>query len=126
MRMCSRADETINHIVECPKLAQKEYKRRYDCIERHTHWKIYGANGMHVKPKWYEHQPETVTENDSYKILCDFTVQTDRFITARRFDIIFIDKGHHECQITDFAIPNDTRVDDREVEKIEKYLDLAR
>ena len=30
-RMCSRADETINHIVsECPKLAQKEYKRRHD------------------------------------------------------------------------------------------------
>ena len=30
-RMCSRADETINHIVsECPKLAQREYKRRHD------------------------------------------------------------------------------------------------
>ena len=26
--MCSRADETINHIVsECPKLAQREYKK---------------------------------------------------------------------------------------------------
>ena len=30
-RMCSRADEKINHIVgECLKLAQKEYKRRHD------------------------------------------------------------------------------------------------
>ena len=28
--------------------------------------------------------------------------------------------------MTDFAIPFDTRVDDKEVEKIEKYLDLAR
>ena len=27
-RICSRADETINHIVsECPKLAQRDYKR---------------------------------------------------------------------------------------------------
>ena len=30
-RMCSRADETIDHIVsECPKLARGEYKRRND------------------------------------------------------------------------------------------------
>ena len=28
--------------------------------------------------------------------------------------------------MTDFAIPFDARVDDKEVEKIEKYLDLAR
>ena len=32
-RMCSRADDAITHIVsECPKLAQKEYKRRHDSI----------------------------------------------------------------------------------------------
>ena len=40
--------------------------------------------------------------------------------------MIVIDKEHHECQIFEFAIPYDTRVDDKEVEKIEKYLDLAR
>ena len=38
-RMRSRADEKINHIVrDCPKFAQKEYKRRHDwtgrCIEQ--------------------------------------------------------------------------------------------
>ena len=52
---------------------------------------------------------------------------TDRhFITASRPDMIFIDKEHHKCQITGFAILHDTRVDDKEIEKIEKYLDLAR
>ena len=40
--------------------------------------------------------------------------------------MIFIDKEHHKCQIFDFAIPYDTKVDDKEVEKIENYLDLAR
>ena len=40
--------------------------------------------------------------------------------------MIFIDKKHHECKIIDFAIPYDTRVDDKEVEKIEKYLHLTR
>ena len=32
--------------------------------------------------------------------------------------MIVIDKEHHECQIIDFAIPYDTRADDKEVEKI--------
>ena len=76
-----------------------------------------------------EHQPEAVIENDSCKILWGFTLFycTDRhFITARRPDMIFIDKEHDKCQIIDFAIPYDTRVDDKEVEKIKKYLDLAR
>ena len=41
-------------------------------------------------------------------------------------DMIAIDKERHECQIINFAIPYDTRVDDKEVEKIEKYLNLAR
>ena len=126
MQMCSRADEAINHISECSKLAQQEYKRRHDWIGRHIYWEICGANKIHVKSKWYEHEPEAVIENDSCKILWDFTVQTDHFITARRPDKIFIDKEHHECQIIDFAIPYDTRVDDKEVGKIEKYLDLAR
>ena len=37
-----------------------------------------------------------------------------------------IDKEHHEYQIIDFTILYDTIVDDKEVEKIEKHLDLAR
>ena len=54
-RMCIRADKTINHIVsECPKLAQKEYKRGHEWIGRHIHWEICRANGVHVKRKWYE------------------------------------------------------------------------
>ena len=87
-RTCSRADETIKTIKhiesECPKLAQKEYKRRHDWIGRRVNWEVYGANGTHVNPKRYEHQPEVVIQNDSCKILCDFTVHTDHFITARR------------------------------------------
>ena len=39
--------------------------------------------------------------------------------------MIFIDKEHHEYHITDFGILYHTRVDDKEVEKIEKYFDLA-
>ena len=99
------------------KLAQKEVKRRHDWIGRHVHWEICRANGIHVKPKWYERQLEAVVENDLCKILWYFIVQTDYFITARRPDMIINDKEHHECQIINFSIPYDTRVDDKEVEK---------
>ena len=69
-RICSRNDQTINHIVsECPKLAKRACKRRYDWIGRQIQQKIWGANGIHVKSKWYKHQPELVIENDSCKIL---------------------------------------------------------
>ena len=117
-RMFGRASETINHIVsESLKLTQREYKRRHDWVGRRIHWDICRANGTHLKSKWYEHQPEAVIENDSCKILWHFTVHTDHFITTRRPDMIFIDKKHHECQIIDFSIAYDTRVDDKKAEK---------
>ena len=53
-RMSSRPDETINYIaIGYPKLAQREYKRRHDCMGRRMHWEICGLNGIHVKSKWY-------------------------------------------------------------------------
>ena len=71
-------------------------------------WEICRANGIHVKPTWYEHQPQAVIENDSCKILWDFTVETDHFIIAKKTDMTVIDEEHHEGQITDFAIPYGT------------------
>ena len=56
--------------------------------ERGIHNEICGANGIHVKPIWYEHQPETVIENDSGKILCDFIKQIYYFVVARKSEMI--------------------------------------
>ena len=47
-------------------------------------------------------------------------------IEARRPDMIVIDKETKFAKIIDFAIPYDSRVNSKEVEKIEKYKDLAR
>ena len=126
-RMCGQVDETVNHIIsECSKLAQKEYKRRHDWAGKRIHWEVCRKNGIEVKPKWYEHQPEAVQENERYKILKDFNIQTDHVIEARRPDMIVIDKETKFAKIIDCAIPYDSRVNSKEVEKIEKYQDLAR
>ena len=53
-------------------------------------------------------------------------VQTDHHIEARRPDLIIVDKEKKICQIVDFAIPGDHRVEMKEREKREKYQDLAR
>ena len=60
---------------------------------------------------WYEHEPESLAENENFKILWNFTIQCDHMIEVRRSDIVVIDE----------AIPEDTRVCDKEQKKIEKY-----
>ena len=53
-------------------------------------------------------------------------MQTDHQIEARRPDLIIVDKERNTCQILDFAIPGDHRVEMKEKEKREKYQDLER
>ena len=55
--------------------------------------------------KWYENEPESVLENEDYKILCDFSIQTDHVIETWRPDLVVVDKKERSCKITDFASP---------------------
>ena len=126
-RMCGKVDETVNHIIsECNMLAQREYKWRHDCVGRKIHWELCRKYGLAASARWYEHQPETFTKNDSCKLLWDFSIQTDHVIQARRPDVILIDKEKKECKIIDFAIPYDSWVNAKEMKKTENYQDLAR
>ena len=75
--------------------------------------------------KWYMHNPAPVLENNTHKLLWDFDIQTDHLISARRPDLIIIDKKKKICKIVDFAVPADHRIKLKEYEKRDKYLDLA-
>ena len=82
-RLCGKVDETVRHMVcECPMLAQREYKRRHDSVGRKIHWEVCRKIGFDVNEKWYKDESEKVVENDSWKILWDFTIQTDHVILA--------------------------------------------
>ena len=72
------------------------------------------------------HNPAPVLENDSHKLLRDFNIQTDHLIPARRPDRIIINKRKRICKIVDFTVPVDYRINLKESEKKDKYLDLAR
>ena len=76
--------------------------------------------------KWYNHVPESVLENENYKLLWDFSIRTDYHIEARRPDLVLVDKSKRSCRIIDLAIPEDSGVKEKEAEKVEKHQNLAR
>ena len=71
--------------------------------------------------------PSPVLEYDTHKLLWDFDIQTDQLIPARRPDLIIINKKKKKiCKIVDFAVPADHRINLKENQKKDKYLDLAK
>ena len=67
-----------------------------------------------------------VLEKDTHKPLWDFNIKTDYLIPTRRPDLIIINKNKRICKIVDFTVPEDHRINLKECEKKDKYLDLAR
>ena len=55
----------------------------------------------------------------------DFSIQTDHVIEARRPDFVVVDK-ERICKIIDFAVPGDSRIEEKVKDKIDKYQDLRR
>ena len=72
------------------------------------------------------HNPAPVLENTTYKLLWDFDIHTDHLISARRPDLIIINKKKRNCKVVDFAVPADRRIKLKECEKKDKYLDLVK
>ena len=68
------------------------------------------------------HNPAHVLENDKHRLLWDFDIQKDHLISARRPDLILINKKKRTCKIVDFAVPADHRI---KLKECDKYLDLA-
>ena len=42
--------------------------------------------------KWYLHNPESVQENETQKLLWDFEIQTNHLISARQPDLVIVNK----------------------------------
>jgi hypothetical protein len=124
-RICGQFVENVTHLISaCTPLAQKEYKRRHDKVAANLHWHLSQKYGFDVCEKWYQHNPSAVIENDSAKILWDFTIQTDRVIEHRKPDITVLDKTNRRCFIVDVAIPGDHKIAEKQLDKITRYSEL--
>ena len=53
-----------------------------------------------------------------YKILWDFSIQTDDLIEAWRPDLVVVEKNDRSCKIIDFAVPQDSRIEEKKKDKI--------
>ena len=103
----------------------------YDWVGKVIYWEMRKKFKFDHTNKWYMHNPTSVLENDTHKHLWDFDIQTGHLLSARRPDFIVINnkkkkKKKRTCKIVDFAVPADHRINLKESEKKDKYLDLAR
>ena len=98
-RLCGDKDETINQIIiECSKLAPTEYKTRHDWVGRVTHWELSKKFKFDHSNKWYMPNPQSVLQNETHKILCDFEIQTDHLISTRRQELVIISKKREPAE----------------------------
>ena len=89
-------------------------------------WEMCKKFKFNYTNKWYMHNPASVLENDTHKLLWDFDIQTDHLISARRPDLIIITKKKRICKTVDLPTQANHRIKLKECEKKDKYLDLAR
>ena len=71
------------------------------------------------------HNPESILENETHKILWNFEILTDHLTPAKRPDLMIINKKKTTYRKENFAVSADHRVKMKENEKRDKYLDLA-
>ena len=80
--------------------------------EKIVHWKLARKWNFEAGDKWYEHEPESVLENEDKKILWDFSILTDHVIEALRPDLVVVDKI--SSKTINFAVSGDSRVEWKE------------
>ena len=66
--LCGERDEMINHISEFSKLVQREYKTRHDWMGKGIHWELCKKLKFDHTMKWCMYKPESILENETYKI----------------------------------------------------------
>ena len=92
-RLYGDEDEAITYIIsECYKLAQTEYKAKRDWFGKAIHWKLCKKFKFAYTNQWYMYNPEFVRETKTHNILWDFEIQTDHPISARRSDLVIVNK----------------------------------
>ena len=95
------------------------------------HWELCKKLKFDHTNKCYMHNPESVPENEAHKLHWDFDAQADPQVTARLSGPIKKkkknnDKKERTCRIVDLAVLAEQRIELKECEKRDKYLDLAR
>ena len=99
---------------------------KHNWVGKVIHWELCKELKPKHATKWYIHNPESVLDNETHKILWGLEIQTDHLILARRPDLETINTKKRICRIVNFVITADQRMKIKENKRIDKYLDLTR
>ena len=86
------------------------------------YWNLCKKYHLPASEKWWEHNVEKVLQNEEVKILWDFKIQTNKHLAHNIPDITVVEKK--QVWLIGVAISGDSRINQKEVEKITKYQDL--
>ena len=124
-RLCHSHDESVDHLLSsCTFLVQVQYKQRHDKVAAFIHWHLAKDAGFQVCTNWWEHSPDRVLCSQSCKILWDYTIITDRHLAHNRPDITVVFPNDKKAFLVDIAIPGDSRITSKVLEKQTRYTDL--
>ena len=74
---------------------------------------------MPCSNEWYEHQAQSVTENENAKLLWDYSITT--VIPAHRPNLTLVDKAINKVSLIDVEVLWDSKAEQK---KKDKYQDL--
>ena len=84
-------------------------------------WKLCQNYDLQCNKTWYDYSPEEVMKNDHVKLLWDLRIQTDHHLHHDRPHIVILEKESRVCQIVHVACHFDTRIAEKEREKIDHH-----
>ena len=118
-RICHKHEETVDHIISgCPEVAKTDYLEKHNKAAAYIHCKACQHYSIEVPQRWYEHKPETVTENEEVTILWDIQIHTDRELSANKPDIVIKDHANRCCKHIDVSVPSDRNTSTKVIEKL--------
>ena len=108
----------------CPVLAKSKYRIRHDIVGKYIHRLLLKKCGIPTGNKRAQCCNRERVDG-KVTIYWDKLVKTDRKVSYNRPYVIVIDREGNTWYIVDFAIPVDYHVQEKEEEKIDKYMNLA-
>ena len=83
----------IEHLLsECKLMAAFQFKLCHDSVAKVIYWYLCSVHSLPHAVNWWNHIPPEIVERNSVKLLWNFDIFTDNRISARRPDILWIDK----------------------------------
>lgn len=127
-RRCQSQSETIEHLLSgCQTLASNKYLIRHNKVATIIYLQLLKYFNLPTNNvPYYQYNPPPVEENETVTIYWDKGIITDLTVTHNRPDITLINKQEKTVYLIDVSVPNNSNMESKFQEKMEKYSDLKR